>query len=315
MGALLALASAACYGVADYAGGLLSRRTHFASVAFTGQAGGLVLTLAAALLLPAATLTTVDLAWGALSGAGTGVGMVFLYRGLSRGAMSVVVPVSAVGGVALPVLVNVTLLGERPSPLSWLGIVLTLPALWLVGRTGNGSRAGRASPTGRASRARHGVRTGPGAATAADRASPGAKAGARSAAGTVDALIAGCGIAVQYLALAQADAASGIWPVASGRVAALLTVAPLVLASGRGLRMPRAHAAGAAGTGAIAALALVCYLLAVQQQLAVVAVVLSSLYPAVPVLLGLTLLRERLTPRQVAGLLGAGAATVLLTVA
>jgi drug/metabolite transporter (DMT)-like permease len=77
--------------------------------------------------------------------------------------------------------------------------------------------------------------------------------------------------------------------------------------------MPLPQAAGAAGTGIIAALALVCYLYAVQQQLAVIAVVLSSLYPAVPVLLGLTLLREHLTPRQAAGLLGAGAATALLT--
>ena len=38
MGALLALASALAYGIADYAGGLLSRRAHFGTVAFLGQA-------------------------------------------------------------------------------------------------------------------------------------------------------------------------------------------------------------------------------------------------------------------------------------
>jgi drug/metabolite transporter (DMT)-like permease len=282
MGALAALASAALYGVADYTGGLLSRRAHFAFVAFLGQAGGLLLTLAAILLLPAASPSAADLGWGALSGVGTGIGMVFLYRGLSRGAMSVVVPVSAVGGVALPVLVNVTLLGDRPSALAWLGIVLTLPALWLVGRAGRGGRDGGEGP-------------------------------AAPAAGTVDALVAGGGIALQYLALAQAGPASGIWPVAAGRVAALLAVLPLVLAAGQGLRMPVATAGGATGTGIIAALALVCYLYAVQDQLAVIAVVLSSLYPAVPVLLGLTLLRERLTRGQTVGLVAAGAATMLLS--
>ena len=43
-----------------------------------------------------------------------------------------------------------------------------------------------------------------------------------------------------------------------------------------------------------------------------IAVVLSSLYPAIPVLLGVTVLRERLTPKQAAGLAAAGAAIALL---
>lgn len=41
--------------------------------------------------------------------------------------------------------------------------------------------------------------------------------------------------------------------------------------------------------------------------------VLASLYPTLPVILGLALLHERITRRQTAGLLGAAAATVLLT--
>jgi uncharacterized membrane protein len=66
-------------------------------------------------------------------------------------------------------------------------------------------------------------------------------------------------------------------------------------------------------TGAVAALALIFYPLAARQQLVVIAVVLSSLYPAIPVLLGITALRERLTWQQTAGLVGAGAAIELLT--
>ncbi|MEU0743360.1 EamA family transporter [Streptomyces sp. NPDC006134] len=65
--------------------------------------------------------------------------------------------------------------------------------------------------------------------------------------------------------------------------------------------------------GAGAALGLILYLLAAQRQLPAVAVVLASLCPALPVVLGVALLREPVTRRQVAGLLGAGAATVLLT--
>ncbi|NLU72970.1 DMT family transporter [Streptomyces sp. HNM0575] len=285
---MLALASAACYGVADFTGGLLSRRADFVLVALAGQAGGLAFTVVAAALLPAPAPAGGDLAWGALSGAGTGLGMLFLYRGLSRGAMSVVVPVSAVGGVALPVLAGVVLLGDRPDPLSWLGITTAVPALWLVSRNGTGGTASHA---------------------------------ARGA--SLDGLVAGAGIALQYVALAQAGEGSGVWPVAAGRVAALAVIAviaPAVLrspgprrGSPRGSGLPRPHAAGAAATGLVAALALVLYLSAVREQIVTVAVVLSSLYPVIPVLLGLTLLHERPAPLQTVGLLAAAVAVVLLT--
>jgi uncharacterized membrane protein len=132
VGALLALASAALYGVVDYAGGLLSRRMHFAVVTFLGQIGGLLLALAVALAMPAEAVRSTDVAWGALSGVGSGSAMHFLNRGLSRGAMSIVVPVSAVTGVALSVLCGVCFLGDRPTLLAWLGICVTMPALWLV---------------------------------------------------------------------------------------------------------------------------------------------------------------------------------------
>jgi hypothetical protein len=42
VGTLLAPASAACYGLADFVGGLLSRRAHFTVVTFLGQIGGLL---------------------------------------------------------------------------------------------------------------------------------------------------------------------------------------------------------------------------------------------------------------------------------
>lgn len=272
MGALLALASAVCYGIADFAGGLLSRRAGFVAVALTGQLAGLALTLAVAPLV-AGQPSAGDLAWGALSGVGTGVGMVFLYRGLSRGAMSVVVPVSAVGGLAIPVLIGIALLGDRPSPAAVLGIVLAVPALWLVSR---------------------------------DRSGP------ASAAAPVDGLVASGGIALQYIALAQASPFAGIWPVTAGRLAATLAVLPLIGWATSGLRMPGRVFAGAAVTGGCAALALVAYLLAIRTQLVSIAVVLSSLYPAIPVLLGCTVLRERLSWPQAAGLAGSGVAVALL---
>lgn len=276
MGELLALASAVCYGLSDFAGGLLSRRASFIAVALIGQISGLALTFIVAAITTSALPGLADLGWGAASGVGTGIGMMFLFRGLSRGAMSVVVPVSAVGGAALPVLVGVAL-GSRASPMAWLGIALTLPALWLVSHTRRG--------TGRQVRA-----------------------------ATADGLIASGGIALQYLALAQAGPYSGLWPVVAGRVTATATIAALAVpvGAGLGLRLPTRHTLIAAMTGGSAALALVCYLLSTRDQLMVVAVVLSSLYPVIPVLLGIGALGERLSRQQVAGTVGAGLAIALI---
>ncbi|MCT2590074.1 DMT family transporter [Streptomyces sp. N2-109] len=286
MGLLFALASAGFYGAADFFGGLLSRRAFFAAVALLGQVGGLLFSLFAALLLTPGPVNAESLAWGGLSGFGTGLGMVFLYRGMSRGAMSVVVPLSAITGVALPVLAGVALLGDRPTVFSWIGIVVTLPALWLV--------------------ARRGPQSGP---VATDD----------GADGSADALAAGCGIALQYLALAQAGESAGFWPVAAGRVAAILTILPLAMRFGTHprmswapLRMPPRIAAASAAAGMTATAALLFYTLALHQQLVTVAVVLSSLYPAIPVVLGVLVLRERLNRTQAMGLLAAGSAIVLL---
>jgi drug/metabolite transporter (DMT)-like permease len=274
MGVLLALGSAACYGVADFLGGLLSRRAHSASIAFAGQAGGLVLTLVAAPLVPASAVTLPDLGWGALSGIGTGLGMMFLYRGLGHGDMSVVVPLSAVGGLGIPVVVGV-LLGERPSAIAWIGIVVAVPALWLVSRSES-------------------------------------RTGTTTAAGTLDALAASAGIALQYLALAQADSDAGLWPVVTGRFAAAATILPLAMLIGAHVLLGPSLSLQAALVGGGAALALFLYFLATRYQLLAIAVVLSSLYPAIPVLLGITVLRERLTRWQSAGLVLAGTAIGLL---
>jgi drug/metabolite transporter (DMT)-like permease len=69
------------------------------------------------------------------------------------------------------------------------------------------------------------------------------------------------------------------------------------------------HLLAALGSGAVGTLAIV---LATREQLLAVAVVLTALYPAVPVLLGVTVLRECITWRQTAGLGLAGAAVGLI---
>ena len=286
MGALLALVSSLAYGLSDVIGGLASRRMRPLLVASVGQVGGLAAMAIAVAVLPRAAPVAGDLAWGALSGLGTAAAMIFLFRGMARGAMSVVVPVSAVGGVALPVVVGVALLGDRPSPLAWVGVALVLPSLWLVSR---GTSSG--SPTAPALR---------------------------------DGLASGVGIAVQYLGLAQAGPTAGLWPVLAGRVTAVVAVAalgwvaarsraaaldPAVSAPCRSRRIPLVLAVAA---GVLAAVALTAYLIAARTEFVSVAVVLSSLYPVVPVAVGLAVLGERVRRPQAAGLVGALVAAALV---
>ncbi|WP_246562512.1 hypothetical protein [Streptomyces roseirectus] len=94
--------------------------------------------------------------------------------------MSVVVPVSDVGAVALPVLVGVALLGERPTPAAWVGIVAAVPALWLVSQVPGPDRARSDGP--------------------------------RVTAGVPAALVASAGFGVQFLAMAQVGEAAACGP-------------------------------------------------------------------------------------------------------
>ncbi|MCC9711021.1 EamA family transporter [Streptomyces sp. MNU76] len=117
---------------------------------------------------------------------------------------------------------------------------------------------------------------------------------------------------MQYLGLAQAGTGSGCgrwWRGGRRRC----SCSSRAVAAGRTVPAAAAVWASAVAIGAGAALALLLYLWAAQRQMVSVVVVLASLYPAVPTVLGLTLLHERVNFRQTAGLVGAVIAILLLT--
>ncbi|MEV7092465.1 DMT family transporter [Amycolatopsis sp. NPDC051045] len=276
MGNVLALVSALCFGVTHFVSGLVSRRAPGMTVSLYAQVAGTVVTVPFAAFAGPGTPTAAALGWGALSGVGTGVGVAFLYRAMGKGAMSLVVPASDVAAVVLPVLFGLLLLGQRLSFAALAGVCCAVPALWLVSRS-RGERAGR------------------------------------TAAGIPDAFVAGLGFAVQFVALSRIPAEAGFWPVVLSRAVSVVAIAGLVTATRVPWRLPLRLFAPAAFAGACGSAAIVFYLLAAQQQLLAVATVLAALYPAVPVLLALVFLRERLSRAQIAGLLGAGAAIALVS--
>jgi drug/metabolite transporter (DMT)-like permease len=279
---VLALLSAVCFGLTHFVNGVVSRTWNGVTVAAVAQVGGTVLSVPVALLLPAGHPSAAALWWGVLSGLGTGVGVAYLYRAMSRGPMSVVAPVSDLAGVALPVVVGVALLHERPSPFALAGIGVALVAVWLVSR-----RRPAASPRG----------------------------ARRTVAGVPDALLAGVGIAAHFVAVARIPAEAGAWPLVLSRGVSVVVIVALAVALGAPAHLSRRAAGAALVAGGVGTVATLLYWVAVGQGLLTTTTVLASLYPAVPVLLAVVLLRERLSAGQVCGLVAAGAAVVLIAVA
>lgn len=258
---LLALAGAFAYGLSDFVGGLASRRTTAWAVAFTCTIGALAGSILLA-LLRAGHPEPADFAWAALAGVGTGLGSGFLYRGLSLGRMGVVAPISAVCAAVLPVVVGVAG-GERPALLVWCGIVLALPAIWLVSRE------------------------------------PG---GMRSTAGVLDGVAAGLGFGMVFVGLGQVPHAAGYWPLVLVQVIGAVAIVACAAAL-RASWVPRDGIAWwGLLAGVLAALAVLMFLLARERGLLAVSAVLTSLYPAATVLLAAALLRERILRAQAAGL-------------
>ena len=148
MGILLGLAAALLYGSSDFAGGLASRRLSPVQAAVAGSAVAAAAAWTVLIMSAGPGPSVRAVAWGLASGLAGGTGTLVLYRGLARGQMTVVGPVSAVGAAVFPVLAGVAL-GERPSMLAVAGVLVALPAIVLVaaagplrGRLGGGALEG-----------------------------------------------------------------------------------------------------------------------------------------------------------------------------
>jgi drug/metabolite transporter (DMT)-like permease len=272
---LFSLVAALAYGLSDFLGGVLSRRTSVWPVALLACAGAALGTLVLALVVDGDP-SAADMAWGLLAGVGSGLGTAFLYRGFAKGRMGVVAPVSAVGAALLPAAIAVVT-GERPSAIVWLGIAAALPGIWLVSREPAGGLAD--------------TDTGPDTATGA------------SAAGFVDGILAGAGFGLLFAALGQVPEDSGYWPVMGTQLVSLVAVVIAAVLLGGDPRPGKGQEWWGLAAGVLATLAVLFFLLARHEGLLSVAAVLTSLYPAFTVLLATVLLGERLHRSQSVGLL------------
>ncbi|GAA1930039.1 EamA family transporter [Streptantibioticus ferralitis] len=131
MSAVFALATSLLWGLADFGGGLLTRRFPALTVVVVSQA-------AAALVLGGIVVGTGGWSeagprlWFAVAAGVVGpAAMLCFYRALALGPMGVVSPLATIG-VVVPVGVGLVL-GERPGPLQYAGIVVAVAGVVLAG--------------------------------------------------------------------------------------------------------------------------------------------------------------------------------------
>jgi drug/metabolite transporter (DMT)-like permease len=127
-------------------------------------------------------------------------------------------------------------------------------------------------------------------------------------------LVAGAGFALVFIGLNQAGAGSGLWPVAVAQVAEIVVICGAALVTGT-FRLPGARSGWlAAITGAAGALGTILYFFATHDGFLAVTAVLTSLYPAITIVLARTLVGERLTTLRLAGLALAAACVALIAI-
>jgi drug/metabolite transporter (DMT)-like permease len=264
LGILLALSAALAYGAADFIGGVGSRRYSSWQVVLIGQAAGALVMLGAGLMVPG-NPAALDFAWALLAGVGSAAGSIFLFRGLARGRMGLVAPISAVGAAVLPVLVGVVL-GERPSWLVWVGVLAALPGIWLVSRE-----------------------------TTADR-----PAHVRGA--LVDGAIAGVGFGTLFIALAQISDGAGLLPLAANQLIGAILTMGAAMSLGQRWRPCRGVLGWGGASGVLGATGTFAFMVATGATGLGVAGVLASLYPAITVVLAAGVLGERIGTGQRTGI-------------
>jgi drug/metabolite transporter (DMT)-like permease len=264
LGIVLALASALAYGASDFVGGVGSRRHSSWPVVLVGQVAGALALLTAGLLLPGSPAAA-DFAWALVAGAGSAAGSIFLFRGLARGRMGVVAPISAIGAATVPVLVGVVL-GERPTWLAWVGVLAALPGIWLVSR----------------------------------ETTAGAPMRARGA--LLDGALAGAGFGVLFTALGQISDDAGLLPLAANQVIGAVLTMVTAASLRQPWRPSRGVLGWGSASGVIGASGTLAFTVATGATGLGIAGVLASLYPAVTVLLAAGVLGERIGTGQRVGL-------------
>jgi drug/metabolite transporter (DMT)-like permease len=272
MAVILGLLASVAYGCADFLGGLASRRASVVTVVIQSQLIGTIVLAASLPFFLSDPYSGSAVLWGMGGGVAGVAGVSLLFRGLSRGRMTIVAPVTGTVAAGLPVIVGL-ISGERPSAIALGGIVIALLAVVLVSSADHGDAG-------------------------SDEPPPSAMAS-----GLPDALAAGTFFGLFFVLLDKAGDASGFWPLVGARIASITIICLALLLTRAPFRPPKGTLKPIVGAGVLDVAANLFYLLATQRGLLSLVAVLTSMYPVTTVVLARFVLNERLSRVQLAGLL------------
>lgn len=289
--AVYSVAAVFLWGAADFAGGYGSRRANaFVLTAFSHLCA-FALMLVIAFAQHGAFPSGASIVWALMAGAIGGFSLAIFYRALALGQMGLTAPIAALLGAAIPTMVDIALEG---SPSRWTigGFGLAILAIWLITR-----------PEPSQEETAH--------EEASDKRPSNKEDASGRPAGVAMAALAGVGFAGFYLCVHQASG-SPAWIAAISRIGSLTTTGIAVLATRAPLTLdrPRATLGMLAGFFDITASAL--FIFASQRGRLDQAVVLTSLYPAVTVVLAWLVLKEHFSGWRFVGLLAALAAVPMI---
>ncbi len=270
--AAYSLTAVGVWGTSDFLGGVGARRANAFLFTAIVHLSGLVLVATLALMTDAPFPRTAGLVWALIAGAVGGIALALFYRSLATGNMGLAAPVAAVLGAAIPTLVTAFAEGF-PGYRHLFGFILAGVGVWLISRTESG--VGRPRGLGMA-------------------------------------VLAGIGFAGFYLCIHRAGNGSALWIASCSRLGALMVTGAIVL-FGRHLRAVAAP---------VLSIALVAGILDISGTAVFIhasqigrlddAVVLSSLYPAVTVLLARIFLHEHFSRARTLGMVAALAAVPMI---
>lgn len=277
MATVLALLSSLAWGTGDFIGGQFSKRYPAFFVVGVSQAFGLALMLVVATLTGGWALPTDWLPWAVMASVSGFTGLGMFYAAMATGAVGVVSPITALGGLG-PIILGLVQ-GDQPSATQYAGLIVALIGVVLA--------------------------SGP------------ELSGDTGARPVVLAIVATVLFGICLMAIALGSRTSAVMTMTGMRITTVLmlgTVGVIALLRGRRQQLPGTRdIVGMAAVGLLDVSANLFYGIATSTGVLALVSVLGSIYPVVTVLLAWRFLGERLKGIQYAGVvlaLGGVAAVV-----
>ncbi len=267
------LACAVVWGAGDFSGGMAVKRTNPYGAVIAAHAVSLVMLLTLGVITGEALPPTRDLLWACVAGVGGGIGLALLYSALASGQMSIASPVSALVAAGLPVLFGAFSDG-LPRASTLIGFGLALAAVWVIsGGVGVKLQIERISLP----------------------------------------LLSGMCFAAFFIFLDRGSGQSILWPLVATRVSSITSLLSFSIITRQPWIPTRDSWVPIIISSLLDSAGNALYAMSARMGRMDVAAVLGSLYPGSTVLLAWFILKERVSPLQMIGIVIALVAIVLIT--